>query len=414
MTTRILAVSLAFTLTLSNGLVSFAENEKHEVAWTAWKGGNVEEAAKLALDVKDKAERLDLLFRCALVSGNYEQALEHFAAIAPSYARYRDLLGPVIDCYLHLARYEDAYQFASKHKVGPINALKMQADRPLHASLDRVSVIPFADHKLTPYFPAFRVELEGKPVTAHVDTGGSFIAMHPDHAKELGIALIDYGRGNHGHKTVKLSFGIARELKLGDAIVGNVPVLAFSTNKDIILGTSILAQFFSTLDYPRNRLVLSPQGNATLRRDHMALLPSKRVERQFYMWGDHYMFARGFIGDDEHVTFFMDSGLVALQKINAAPTIQAGFTSSRKRYLKWGYREPQVDQSFFQSQLPIGLGPLRQEGIWFLTGPTGEHHGNIIHGGVEFHGCLGHAFVRKYAWTLDFETHKYVFSLDSE
>lgn len=414
MTRRIYVCLSTMTLLLCTGESSFATDGKDEAVWEAWKGGNVEQTARLAVNVQDDAQRLDLLFRCAFVSGEYEQALEHFGRIPPSYPGHGALLGPVIDCLLHLGRFDDAYEFAKRHRAGPIDALKMRTDRPLDASLDRVSVVPFADHKLTPFFPAFRVELEGEPIVAHVDTGGSFIAMHPDHAKELGIKLIDYGSGNHGHRTVKLSFGIAREFKLGDAVLKNVPVITSTTHTGVVFGMSVLAQFFSTLDYPRNRLILSPRGNDALRRDHMAMLPSKRVEHPFHMWGDHYMFARGFIGDDDRVTFFMDSGLVALRKINQDPTIQAGFASSRERYLKWGYSEEQVKQHFFKSNLPFGLGPLRQEGTWCLTGPTGEHHGRIVHGGVEFHGCLGHAFVKKYAWTLDFKNRNYLFSLDND
>ncbi len=162
--------------------------------------------------------------------------------------------------------------------------------------------------------------------------------MGPDHAQSLGIELIDYGQGNHGHRTVKLSFGIAKTFKLGHAILENVPVIVFPTlrGRQMNFGTRVHQQFLSTLDYPSGRLILSPRGNAQLSADHMSLLPETCVEVPFYMWGDHYMFARGSVGDDQRLNFFMDSGLVALRKINDDPTVQAGFTSSRERYLKGG------------------------------------------------------------------------------
>ena len=72
----------------------------------------------------------------------------------------------------------------------------------------------------------------------------------------------------------------------------------------------------------------------------------------------------------------------------------------------------QLDQGIFQSHLPISLGPFRQYGLWFLAGPTGEHHGKNTFGGLQMHGDLAHAFVKEYAWTLDFSNHKYTFSAE--
>lgn len=377
--------------------------------WRAWQSGDIETAAALAANIDNLSERSHLLFLCRFVKGQYESALEKYNGIDSSYSRYAELDGPVIDCYLHLSRYDQAASFASSRKTGPVEALRLRAARPLRASLDKLTVIPFADHELTQFFPAFAVEIEGQSATAHLDTGGSFIAMSPDHAKRFGIELIDYGQGFHGHRRVELQFGIATKFRLGEAVLENVPVIVFPTNKHVILGTCILQQYLSTLDYPGNRLILSPKSDTGLHTQHLGMLLQPRVEVPFFMWGDHYMFARGWIGDHRHLNFFMDSGLVALRKINDQPMIQAGFTSSRERYLEWGFEQHDFEQNFFQSHLPIGIGPLRQDAIWFLAGPGGEAHGNRTFGGVQMHGVLAHAFVKRYSWTLDFQNHKYIF-----
>lgn len=413
---RILSVPL-LVASIIFGVCSFIEGAetKSDAAWTAWRNGNVVEATTLAAELGDTAEHRHLLFLCSFVQGQYETALATHGDIPPSYDRYQELDRPVVDCYLHLGRNHEAAEFAKKRNVARLGALQLRARHPLKVSLDSLTTIPFAKHRLTDYFPAFRAELEGHPVTIHIDTGSAFIAMGPDHAESLGIELIDYGQGNHGHRTVKLSFGIAKTFKLGDAILKNVPVIVFPTlrGQQMNFGTCVLKQFLSTLDYPGGRLILSPHDNAELRDKHLALLPENRVEMPFYMWGDHYMFARGSVGDFKRLNFFMDSGLVALRKTNDDPTVQASFTSSRERYVKWGIAESALNQSIFKSPLPVSLGPLKRSGLWFQTGPGGEAHGQKTFGGVQMHGLLGHAFVKNYSWSLDFENCQYIFSEDA-
>jgi hypothetical protein len=381
-------------------------------AWKAWHDGDVAVAAKLADEMSEGPERRHLRFLCLFVNGKYEEALKRYDGIDATYGRFREFDEPVIDCYLHLGRYGEAVAFAEERHFGPIDALRLRAARPLRATLDQVSVIPFAQHKLTPFFPAFRAQLNGKPITIHVDTGAPFLAMGPDHAESLGIELIDYGQGFHGHRKVKLSFGIAQQFKLGDAFLENVPVIVFPSlrGKQMIFGTNVLQQFLATLDYPRGRLILSPRGDVEGRKRHMTMLQQGRVRVPFYMWGDHYMFARGSVGDDNRLNFFMDSGLVALRRINDEQTVQAGFTSSRNRYLNWGVREADMALGIFQPGLTIGIGPLKQDDLWWSAGPGGEAHGKKSFGGVQMHGLLAHAFLQQYGWTLDFENHQYIFS----
>ena len=60
----------------------------------------------------------------------------------------------------------------------------------------------------------------------------------------------------------------------------------------------------------------------------------------------------------------------------------------------------------FESDLPLALGALKQEGLLML--PRGKV-GTGSFGGVRMHGLLSHAFLSRYAWTLDFGARTYVF-----
>ena len=62
---------------------------------------------------------------------------------------------------------------------------------------------------------------------------------------------------------------------------------------------------------------------------------------------------------------------------------------------------------FFESELPVSLGPLEQTNQYFTTTPK-----TIAEdlGGVRIDGLISHAFLKEYVWTLDFDRMRYVFS----
>ena len=87
--------------------------------------------------------------------------------------------------------------------------------------------------------------------------------MGTERAEKLGIEFIDAGTGFHGADPVKISIGIAKKFKLGEAVFENVPVIVMPTLRGpqdfVIFGTSILQPCLATLDYPGGRLILSPR-----------------------------------------------------------------------------------------------------------------------------------------------------------
>jgi len=387
------------------------------MAWQAWEAGHVARAGALAKEFLNSPESADealhLLTLTKMVNGRYADALANHARIDESYDRYGGLDGVVIDCLLHLGRYAEAERFAIKREKPRVdlNVLKLRAGAPLNVSLDGTTVIPFAQHPLAEYFPAFDAEVEGQDLVVHVDTGGTFLIMGPHRAEKLRIELVEAGSGFHGSQRVSLSVGTAKEFKIGAAVLENVPVAVMPTLSGaqdfVIFGTNVLQQFHSTLDYPNRRLILSPRGHAELREQHMAMLPTDRVEVPFHMWGDHYMFAKGSVNQRDDLNFFIDSGLVSLHPGGQGGFRQAAFMSSKQNYAKWGYPPEEINRPVFKSDWPIGLGTLTQDELWFVPGTVGT--GKF--GGVQMHGLLSHAFLKKYAWTLDFDQFKYVFSV---
>lgn len=400
------------------GVCAFGQRSSDDAiedAWAAWKSGDIrlaEERGRACLDennIPDEARHL--LFLTSFVAGDYQEALDLYGAIDSNYARLNSLNKPYIEACRHLKRFDDALAFAKERGLpsATISSHERRATAPLKAMLDGVSIVPFADHPMTQYFPAFEAELNGHAVTAHVDTGGPFLVMGVERAKALGIELFPSGKGFHGRKLVDLHEGIAESFRLGDALLENVPVttLASFTGDDdwVIFGTNVLEQFYSTLDYPNQRLIISPRGDESQTAQHRAMLPGNVSRLPFYLWGDHYMFSRGTFGEHTGLTFFVDSGLVSLHPGPNGGTVQAAFKTSREKLREWGVPDDVLDRPFFQLDVPLGLGTLTRDGLYVLPQRSPSSYG-----GVQIDGMLSHAFLNAYAWTIDFDSREYIFS----
>ena len=290
-------------------------------AWSAWETGEIAKAQALARDAlaaqPGSDEARHLLFLTAFVSGDYRGALDHHQSIDARYRRLEELTDPVIEGYVHLGAIADAVVFARGSKAVravTVQRLEEHAHRPFGVDLAGVAVVPFADAPFGEWFPALKAEINGQALTAHVDTGGSFIHMGPDRARALDIKTVKYGT-DRAHLTsmrVGMSYGIAERFVLGDAVLRNVPVDVLDTLRGdgdlVIFGTNVLEQFLSTMDYPARRLILSKRGDSEAAAAHRGLLPVDGVNVPFHLWGAHQMCARGGLGPRNDLNWFVDSG----------------------------------------------------------------------------------------------------------
>jgi hypothetical protein len=390
-----------------------------KAAWRAWQDGEITRAqalAEQALAQSGADEARHLLFLTAFVNGQYTAALEHYRGIGASYRRRRELTEPVLDAHIHLNAVTDALAFARDNRglvsTAVVQRLEAHSRRPLVVELGGVTTTPFADHPLTDLFPGFDVEINGQALTAHVDTGGSFLLMGPDRARILGLETVKTGavRAHLNLMRVEMSYGIADRFVLGGAVLHHVPVDVLSTltgeNDLVIFGTNLMERFLSTLDYPGRRLILSRRGDQEAAAMHRAMLPGEQVSVPFYLWSDHFMFARGGLGAHHSLNFFVDSGLVAIVPDGAGGTRQASFTSSRRRLRQWGIPSNDIRRGHFISQDTLSLGPLLEERSAIVVGAAGEQD----FGGVRIDGLISHAFLKRYVWTIDFDTREYRFA----
>lgn len=416
---RVRVTSLA-TLISAFAAIGLAHGKKFELgpAWTAWEDGEISLARKLAQDAlaaqRAPDEASHLLCLTSFVVGDYQAALEHYQAISASYPRLAELNDTVIDAYVHLGAIAKALDFARRRKGIPrltVQRLEQHLARPMKVDLAGVAILPFADHPLTEYFPAFSAEINGQKLTAHIDTGGTFLLMGPDRAAALGIKTVRGGT-NVAHLNrmrVGWSHGIADRFVLGEAVLHNVPVDVLSTLRGegdlVIFGTNFLEQFLSTMDYPNRRLVLSKRSEASAGVDRLAMLPSEGLSVPFYLWSDHFMFARGSLGERRDLNFFVDSGLLSLHPDGNGGTRQASFTSSKRKFKQWEIPDAEIKRGFFESPHRLSMGPLGEDRPLLVVGAAGDTE----FGGVRIDGLISHAFLKRYVWTIDFDKREYRF-----
>lgn len=388
-------------------------------AWRAWSKGDVEGCERHA-ETLSGPSRDHLLFLCHSVKQSYEKALSHYDALTAAGRAPRVLDEPVVEAWLHLGRPDRAVEHVRRRRDArpraveqALRVLDSRLTRPLGVRLDGAAVLPFADHELAPYLPAVAATIDGVDVLAHLDTGGTFVVMGPRRAAEAGVVTTPGGTSSHGLQHAELRHGTIAELRLGAASLTNVPVEVLSTlvgpQDLVIIGTNVLEQFLSTVDHPRNRLVLSPRRHPDAAVEHSRLLADSPVvaEFGFYLWADHFMFARGGFGPRDDLTFFIDSGLVYVDD-TVEPPRQACLLTTPRHYRAWGVPRHLTGRPHFDSPEPVSLGPLTRRDPLVAVARSRTTPWQSF-GGVRVDGLLSHGFLKAYAWTLDFDRGRYVF-----
>lgn len=379
-------------------------------AWSAWREGDVDRAAFLARETPSSDQRTHVLMLAAYVKGDYAQALDRYEQFDAGYARRTELEDVVVEAHLHLGQHALALAFARQRGL---ERAKYMATRtqPMEVQLDGSVTVAFADSPIVAYFPGFEGRVNGRAITAHMDTGGTFLHMHPAQAEKLGIELVAGPEGKHGANTVATLLGMADTFHLGPVLLKHVPVIAMPSlqgSQDfVIFGTNVFERFLATIDYPNQRLLLSARAEVEARNAHLAKLPEAREEVEFLLWGDHYMIARGGVGEKTGLNFFIDSGLVSLHPQPDGSVRQAALIVAREDLATWSAAHEETGQDgVVELKDALRLGSLAQKGHLILVREQG-----IVsdRGGIRIDGLLSHAFLKEYAWTIDFDARRYLF-----
>jgi Aspartyl protease len=213
--------------------MSWLHWKRRSPAWQAWADGDIARASELSGDLpRDEGIHLRLLL--AVIDGRYAEALEARETLSPRYRRRGDVK----------QLEQDIQQWQRTRELCSV-------------ALAETTIVPFANHPLAPFFPAFAVEINGEKRLARVDIGAPYLLMSPEQARRLGIDLDPAGCSGQGYESAAGYTGLAGSFRIGDAVLENVPVVGLSMpagERDFVhFGTNVLEQFLATLDYPRRR-----------------------------------------------------------------------------------------------------------------------------------------------------------------
>jgi len=279
---------------------------------------------------------------------------------------------------------------------------------------EKKTVIPFT--QVDP-LPVIEIVLEGHRMSVIIDTGGDSLIVDTEMAEELGLQTLTQATGTFGGgKQALVGYSRANQLEMNGVILHHIPVTLLPTrrfSKDItpddriidgILGTGILKQFLSTLDYPGKQLILrerSAHGRKLFRQE----TGEKNTNPlHFALFNTHWMLAKGGVNDLQNLTFFVDSGL-AHEAAFAAPcqTLEMAHIPLPETHIDedssgggggaWASGTFKVEQ--------LGLGSLVQK---HLLGEYGSRTPETYwQAGFIIDGLISHSFLKRYAWTLDFD-----------
>jgi hypothetical protein len=314
--------------------------------------------------------------------------------------------------------YYQTDQYAAAAALGPIpgidhlmNLMASYGTRTpnrIEWSGAKETAIPF---HLTDPVPLLPIEVNGRAIDVFIDTGGDGLVLDPEVADELGIERV--GEQNApfaGGKTATFWTARADEVRLGSAVIRDVPIMILPTRRWSTLWpgftcrgtvtTRVLMQFLSTIEFPNGRLALrDKQGSqaalSKIRREARAHIP-------FHLAATHLMMAKGSLNGKEDLTYLIDSGY-------ASPN---AFTAPVQTLRYAGIAEPELKVlegpgggggDFASGDFPIerlGLGPLLQHNLVGGLGPLVPE--TYWSNGFIMDGLVSHSFLKKYAWTLDF------------
>lgn len=381
-------------------------------ALRAWENGDIPLAHELVVKLhNDSTDPViqQLLMKTWFVQGEYLQVINLFNRMPEKHPMYRECSELAIQAFLHLNDVESALKLAKRYQTEYVSSYSWFADHPFTVLLGETCTLPFVGDSLIPYefWPGLSGNVNGTDCLLRLDTGGSFIVTGPQAADRLNIRLLMKTRAMHAAVKVGAWYGCIDSMQfLGGPSFRNVPVIVMEGLGDyIIFGTNILEQFLTTIDYPNSRFIFTPREDEALKEAHYESLSKNLRSVPFYLWGDHYMFARGSIGDHHNLTFFFDSGLILLRE-NDGNIEQAAFSASKKTLQSWGIEKRFLRKSGFIStswDLCVTSWCQSNTLIWFDQHLKDDRN----FGGVRMHGLISHAWLKDYSWTIDFDRMEY-------
>lgn len=265
--------------------------------------------------------------------------------------------------------------------------------------------IPFV---ATDPLPIVKVTINGQDHLFLIDTGAPDIVLDSDFAKEHGLKPSGTQTGTFAAGSqAAFSRVVLPAMDVGGVHLEAVPASVLPTRAmvpgqtiDGIIGTGFLMHFLATLNYAEGVLTLRPRSAST------AFEASVTEDQAVRMWlvGDHFLFARGRIGDGPEALYNIDTGL-------AGAGIQARRATLDEAHVT-------IDETAVQTGIGGGgpvrfipftasatIGSITVSALNGIYTPDGDQFGLFA---FQVAGTISHQFFRERTVTFDFDAMKMV------
>jgi hypothetical protein len=255
--------------------------------------------------------------------------------------------------------------------------------------------------------PVLDVRVDGKPARLLLDTGGTGLDLATAFARKIGLATQSAGQGTFaGGLHADVRRGHVDRLDLGAATVRSLPVSVLDQippDVDGVLGTSVLYDFLSTIDYPNRRLILRPKSASDAFERAAATRGATIVP--MLLVPDHFIFVRARAGSGPEALYNVDTGGGGIGvQLTKASLAAAGIVPDTTHPGDFHGGGGDAHAIPFVADVTLGARTFRAlPGLYF---DNGDQYG-IFPFAVA--GTLSHELFKRGALTFDFTAMRLVF-----
>lgn len=408
-------------------------NKSHilKYARTCFSLGNFNEAEKLAYPFVDgkmiDPEAILLIAEINYVKGEYSKSQIFYNSLLKD---YKETYGLQAEAGLQKVYYQTKQFYRAKELFedlkdleNPILDMMKEFGERKPYSIDWyneiTTTIPFKKSSVGVYIS---IKVNGIKMNAFVDTGADALVIDQEKANELGIKSISEMEGLFaGGKTSKIGFGRTDKLRIGEVDISNLPTMiasfeSWKKNPDFlkvgnihaVIGTNVLKQFISTIDFPERQLTLdqrSEDGRVNMNERYKECQMNLKVP--FTLSGTHYIHGKGTINEHQDLNIFADSGFINVS--------DQGINLSKGTLEFLNFPIPKLEKSKIAG-LGGGdfeVGELDLDSYGFEKLKIHKVHGLYETGNVLMYmfrstgfvtdAMIGENYLKQYKWTLDFD-----------
>jgi tetratricopeptide (TPR) repeat protein len=255
--------------------------------------------------------------------------------------------------------------------------------------------------------PVIDSSVDGKPARLLLDTGGTGLDLATTFAQKIGLATQSAGQGVFaGGLHAEVRKGHVDRLDLGAATVRSLPVSVIDQippDIDGVLGTNVLYDFLSTIDYQNRKLILRPKSQSTAFERAAAARGATIVP--MFLVPDHFIFVRARAGSGPEALYNVDTGGGGIGvQLTKTSLDAAGIVPDATHSIS--FHGGGGDAHAIPFVADVTLGERTWRGLPGLYFDNGDQYG-IFPFAVA--GTLSHELFKRGALTFDFTAMRLVF-----